>query len=430
MADEHRATNSPSAPPVPPPEPQSVDSTPPVTDEQPTSNGLTSAVEAIRSPNKPVRFALKTLAFILVFYLFFLPLIPGFRSAIDELGRVQPLWLVLGLGLQIIALYCYSFLTGAALADAGDHLSSWRLFRIQMSTKALSHVVPGGSAAGSALGYRLLTLSSVKGPDAGFAIDTAGLGSAVVLNFIFWIGLLVSIPLRGVNGLYASAALAGVIIMMVAGSIVMGLLQGHERAEAILRWLARKLRFDEHRAADALIQIGSRIDDLFRNRHLLFRVVGWAAANWLIDAASLWVFLRAFGATLDLDALIVTFGLANVLAAIPITPGGVGIVEGIYIPTLTGFGLRKAQATLGVASYRIVQFLFPILLGGVLYLSLRVGPWKIERREDLRRLRELAADDETAETTLDFTLRVGAWSRGKNDSEGTGHDADEDDATR
>ena len=72
-----------------------------------------------------------------------------------------------------------------------------------MSTKALSSIVPGGSAAGSALGYRLMTLSGVNGPDAGFALATAGLGSAVVLNLLFWIALMVSIPIRGVNPGYA-----------------------------------------------------------------------------------------------------------------------------------------------------------------------------------------------------------------------------------
>src|SRR5690606_25790272 len=109
------------------------------------SGGLANAVEAIKSPGKPVRFALKTLAFAGVFYLFILPIIPGFRYAAHELSNVQPLWLVVGVAIQVASLYCYSLLTRAALADAGDHLSSWRLFRIQMSTKALSHVVPGGS---------------------------------------------------------------------------------------------------------------------------------------------------------------------------------------------------------------------------------------------------------------------------------------------
>jgi hypothetical protein len=111
------------------------------------------------------------------------------------------------------ALYAYSLLTRAALGDRRRTSRSWRLFRIQMSTKALSSIVPGGSAAGSALGYRLMTLSGVPGPDAGFALATAGLGSAVVLNLLFWVALVVSIPIRGVNGGYASAAIAGVIVM-------------------------------------------------------------------------------------------------------------------------------------------------------------------------------------------------------------------------
>ena len=37
---------------------------------------------------------------------------------------------------------------------------------------------------------------------------------------------------------------------------------------------------------------------------------------------------------MPLDGLIVAFGLANIFASLPITPGGLGIVEGIYIPTL------------------------------------------------------------------------------------------------
>jgi hypothetical protein len=120
------------------------------------------------------------------------------------------------------------------------------------------------------------------------------------------------------------------------------------------------------------------------------------------------VFLRAFGQSIDVDALIIAFGLANVFAVIPITPGGLGIVEGIYIPTLVGFGLTRAEATLGVLSYRMAQFWFPILLGGVCYLSLRVGPWSIKRRTSLKSLRELAAETETnPESVLDFAARFG-----------------------
>jgi hypothetical protein len=73
---------------------------------------------------------------------------------------------------------------------------------------------------------------------------------------------------------------------------------------------------------------------------------------------------------------------------------------------LAGFGASARRAALGVASYRFAQFFFPILLGGLMYLSLRVGPWSIERHERLMRLRDLAEEEtRRGESRIDFQLR-------------------------
>jgi uncharacterized protein (TIRG00374 family) len=69
----------------------------------------------------------------------------------------------------------------------------------------------------------------------------------------------------------------------------------------------------------------------------------------LLDAASLWVFLRAFGTSTDVDALLVAYGLVNVLAVIPLTPGGLGVIDVALPSTLVGFGLTRSVALLGVA---------------------------------------------------------------------------------
>ena len=357
-------------------------------------------------PRRHFRFTLKLLLVLGVLYYFAVPLLPGFREAWGEFGRIEPILLVIGFTLEIIALWCYAPLMKAALGDAGERLSLGRFFRIQMSTRALSSIVPGGSAASSALGYRLMTLSGVSGPDAGFALATVGLGSAVVLNLILWTALLISIPIRGVNPLYGTAALAGVIVMLIAAALVFGLMEGQGRAERAIRWIARKMRMNENRAAIVLARIAERLEQLLADRQLLRRVVFWASLNWLFDAAALWVFLRAFNVTVDIDALIIAFGIANVLAAIPITPGGLGYVDASYIGMLAGFGVPADRATLGVAAYRFAQFFFPILLGGLLYLSLRVGPWSIERHDRLMRLRDLAEEEtRRGESRIDFQLR-------------------------
>src|SRR5208282_3908072 len=97
----------------------------------------------------------------------------------------------------------------------------FRLFRINMSTLALSHVSPGGTAPGAALGYRLLTQSGVNGADAGFALGTQGIGSAVVLNVLFWLSL---VGFLIFNGFHAPAShhgdqsqSASILVMVAAG---------------------------------------------------------------------------------------------------------------------------------------------------------------------------------------------------------------------
>ena len=249
-----------------------------------------------------------------------------------------------------------------------------------------------------------MTMSGIPGPTAGFALATAGLGSAVMLNLIFWVALMISIPIRGVNPGYTTAAIAGVVLMVIAGSVVFSLAEGRGRAERIVRWVARKLKLSEDRAAAGVRQISSRLDELASDRPLLMRVAFWAAMNWLLDIAALWVFLRAFGPGPDFDAIIVAFGLVNVLAVIPITPGGLGIIDGGLPLALVGFGMERAQALIGTATYRLAQYFFPILLGGVLYASLRVGPFAIDKRERLGRLRDIAAEP-SDETSLDFSAR-------------------------
>ncbi|MGA1220808.1 MAG: hypothetical protein ACO3XP_09200, partial [Ilumatobacteraceae bacterium] len=112
--------------------------------------------ERVGTSKRRFRFTIKLVLFLAVIYLFVIPLIPGFRSALEEIRQVRTSLLLLGLGLEIGALWCYAPLTKAALGDAGRGMSRVHLFRIQMSARALSSIVPGGNAAGSPLGYRLM----------------------------------------------------------------------------------------------------------------------------------------------------------------------------------------------------------------------------------------------------------------------------------
>jgi hypothetical protein len=317
--------------------------------------------------------ALRWVLFAVVVYFFILPLLPAFRNAIGDLTRIDPVLLAVAIGLEFVALYCYTLLTHAALGPDANRLTRFDLFRIQLSTRALGSILPGGSAASNALGFRLITSSGISKADAGFALATAGIGSAVILNVLLWIGLVVSIPLRGSSPVYGTAAVAGAVLMAIVGAVVFGIVDDKGRLHRLVRWLFDKLGRDGESAASLIDHLRDRIRGLLAERDVLRRVIMWGTANWLLDLLALWLFLRAFGGSVSPDGLLVAFGLANVLASVPITPGGLGIVEGIYIPTLVGFGVPAATATVTVLTYRIAQYWLPIIVGGVSYASLRIG---------------------------------------------------------
>ena len=350
--------------------------------------------------------------FLLVFWLFILPIVPGFGDALSKLGEVEPMWLFLGIALEFAALLCYSMLTHVALGQDSDKVRIFTLFRIQLSTRSLGSLVPGGSAASNALGFRLMTLAGANGRDAGFALATAGVGSAVVLNLILWVALIISIPGRGVNAFYGTAAIFGVIVMLLAGGVVLGLVDHEGRAERVTRWFARKMRFDQDKAGEVAVHLGERLRGLANEPGLLRKVLSWSLLNWFLDIAALFVFIRAFGGSVDIVGLVVSFCLANIFASIPITPGGLGIVEGIYIPSLVGFGLTTTTATVSVLSYRLVQFWLPMLVGGVCYVSLRFGRYALQQAGELKSLQRYAvAGNKTRTSRYEWAERNATTDR-------------------
>src|SRR5579859_643332 len=322
----------------------------------------------------PVRRVVKILLTLLFVEYLVIPQIAGTRKAIDLLGKVNGGYLLAGIGLEAAAVAAYTQLTRAVLPKHGSP-SRFTLLRIQLSTLSVSHVVPGGSAAGTSLGYRLLTQAGVDGPDAGFALATQGLGSAVVLNALLWLALVVSIPLNGFSPLYVTAAIVGAILIGGFSLLVILLTRGEERAASFLEALATRMPLIDAAAISRLVhRLAARLRELGHDRQLLTRAIVWATANWLLDAASLWVFVAAFGHRVSIDGLLGSFGLAYVLAAIPVTPGGLGVVETVLTSSLVGFGTARGIALFGVLSYRLVNFWLPIPMGGLAYLSLQVDP--------------------------------------------------------
>jgi uncharacterized protein (TIRG00374 family) len=315
---------------------------------------------------------------LMVLFLFFvgeyilLPELASARREAHQLSHLNVIWLILGALLEVAALVAYTQLTHTVLSPGAP--DRWRLFRINMWALAISHTLPGGQVPGTAASYKLLTDADVSGSTAAFGLATQGIGSAVVLNVIFWLALLISIPLQGYNPLYGFAALLGVLLLAIFAGVIFFLTRGEKHASVFLKKVANRLPFVRAETVTSLVQkVADRMKILFTSSDLLTKAGSWAAANWLLDCASLYVFLLAFGAHVSPIDVLVAYGLANILAVIPITPSGLGVIEITVIAILKTFGVPSGIAAAGVLSWRLVNFWLPIPFGGASYLSLRFG---------------------------------------------------------
>jgi uncharacterized protein (TIRG00374 family) len=300
------------------------------------------------------------------------PELVGASKDLYLLGKVNAFWLVAGLVLEGLSLFCYGLLTQALLSPRGRPPLS-RLFRIDLAAAGIAHVLPAGTLGSAAFGYRMFTAEGVEGGDAAVMMATKGLGSTVVLNVLLWLSLVISIPLAGFHPIYVTVAILGAVLLFVVAALAFGVTHESERAKRILFTVGDRIPgLTGQRLESAIHNAGTSLSALGRDRRTLLWSVTWASLNWLLDAASLWCFVAAFGRTANPVELFAAYGIANVAGALPITPGGLGITDSIAPLLLISFGVTRSVATLGVLGWRLVNFWLPIPVGAAAYVSLKV----------------------------------------------------------
>jgi uncharacterized protein (TIRG00374 family) len=322
---------------------------------------------------KPLRRGVLIFALVLIIEYLVVPELIGASKDLHLLGQVNPAWLAAGAILEGLSLFCYGLLTQAVLPPGAHNPGLSRLFRIDLSAAAVAHVLPAGTLGSAGLGYRLFTAEGIKGNDAGVMMATKGLGSTVVLNVLLWLSLVVSIPLAGFHPIYVTVAVTGAVVLLAVAALALGITRGARRASRILRAVGDKIPgLTGERLEQAVLDTAASLSALARDRRVLAWSLTWASLNWLLDAASLWCFVAAFGRLVNPFELFAAYGIANVAGALPVTPAGLGVVDSVTPLLLVSFGVTRSVATLGVLAWRLVNFWLPIPAGAIAYVSLKV----------------------------------------------------------
>jgi uncharacterized protein (TIRG00374 family) len=215
----------------------------------------------------------------------------------------------------------------------------------------------------------------------------AGLTAANLLAF----GVVLALPVfaipailrGGVQRDLLNAAVAGLIVfvvLFVAGVVLLS-------SDRPLLWLGtqiQRVRNRLRRRAEPLSRLPQR---LVGERDRIVGTLGprWkralaaALGRWGFDFGCLLAALRALDAVPRVGLVLLAFCAAQVLAQIPLTPGGLGFVEAGLTATLTLAGVPAGTAVVATFAYRLFAYWLQMPLG-LVGLALQRAPAASARR--------------------------------------------------
>jgi uncharacterized protein (TIRG00374 family) len=101
--------------------------------------------------------------------------------------------------------------------------------------------------------------------------------------------------------------------------------------------------------------------------------------NWVCDCACFALCFLAVGAGIPWKGLLLSYGAGQLAANLPITPGGLGVVEGSITIALVAFGGPRVTTVEAVLIYRLMSFWGQLVVGwtsaGWLAWGVRSGRW-------------------------------------------------------
>ena len=309
-----------------------------------------------------------SIAVVVAVFVFVLPQFANYRDVLDvvrSLGWKD--WLVL-VGAVVLNLATFPPPWMAALPGLGFR----QAMAMTQASTALSIVSPAGAAVGMAASYSMLRSWRFAPASVGLAVAIAGIWNQLV-NLAFPVVALALLTSQDQDHpALRTAALIGLGVLaaaVTAFALVLSRAEWARRIGDLAARLTNRLSRLVRRGAVAwggasFARFRSRALGLLRRRWHLITVS--TLAGHLTVFVLLLVCLRVTGvsdAEVTATEAFAAWALVRILGALPLTPGGVGIVEVGLTGAFVAFGASNAEAVAATLLYRALTVLPTLALG-------------------------------------------------------------------
>jgi len=271
------------------------------------------------------------------------------------LAHLRWWWLVLALAAEAGSLVAFALIQKRLLEAGHVHPSTAWLTAVTVASTAIANSMPAGPVVSAVFAFRQYRRQGADEALAGWTLAAVFVAASVTLALVAAVGVTVA----GAEG--AGLDLVGVTVGVLVGALALGAVFLQRRA---LVWLVsgsvrvtqRVVRWPRGELAAQVDAIIARLTVVTLDVRQVLSVVGWGVANWVLDCACLAISFLAIGAGIPWRGLLLAYGAGQLAANLPITPGGLGVVEGSLTIALVQFGGAETSTVAAVLLYRILSF--------------------------------------------------------------------------
>jgi uncharacterized protein (TIRG00374 family) len=256
---------------------------------------------------------------------------------------------------EVLAIAAFGALQRQLLVVGGVHAGLGDMTAIAFAGNAIQNSLPAGPLWSNVFAFRQFRRRGADDVLAVWTLLATSIVSAGALALVAALGLVFA----------RNEDVARDVVFVVATGValialVRYLLRGHAWTLAMATRALRLSQRIVHRPqgdAEQLVADGwQRLTAVTPNRRTWSLALALATANWLWDCLALALCFLAIGSGVPWRSLLLAYGAAQLAVNIPITPGGLGVVEGSLTIALVAYGGNHEATVAAVVLYRLISF--------------------------------------------------------------------------
>jgi uncharacterized protein (TIRG00374 family) len=266
-------------------------------------------------------------------------------------------WVLIAFGAEVISYLSYAALQRRLLAVGNVRIPLAPMTGISLAGNAIQNSLPGGIVFYAAYLFRQYRRFGADDVLAGWTLIAVNALSFVTLSALAAVGL--GLALGAGSALDLVEVILGIV--MAAAIIVLVWAERYR----LIPHMARGVRLSQRltrrpspdRSAEAIIEGWlTRVSAISPNKTDWVWSAALSLGNWVADCACLAICFLAVGAGVPWRGLLLAYGAGQLAAVLPITPGGLGVVEGSLTVALVTFGGAQDSTVAAVLLYRLISF--------------------------------------------------------------------------